>query len=1073
MKLDKKPLHVVLLGPDGSGKSSVAQALIQRPGLAFEFRSLHRWTLGILPPLEAIVDWLERRGWLKRPEPASPQGRHAEVHRPLPAWLSGAIVSYHALDMALARISLRRMRGRAGLVLFDRSFLDFLVLPGHAAVPRWFMRLCWAAVAKPDLVLYLDRDPAAIYRDKPELTEQEIERQQRAIETLISHMPQALRVDARHGLAATVDRVCAVVDAQRLAGTAPTALDHFEAQVQANPQAIALDIGGQAWSYEALHAHARAAAAALHDAGMRRGDVVVVHGPRGAANVAGLLGTWMTGGIVLLLDAASPLARCSQLWKAASARWLISTSHEPPEWAPPAACVAWPRGAPALPARATGRLPPRSAGVSAGTGKGMPTAHGPAYLCFTSGTTGQPKGVIGSHEGLAHFLDWQRSRFAIGPGDRVAHVTHLGFDVVLREMLVPLVSGATLVVPDPDDQWPDRLLPWMAAAGATVLHAVPSLASRWLAATEPARRGCPSLRLTLFAGEPLGERLVRAWRQAHPAATIANLYGPTETTLAKFAAVVPDPPAAGVQAVGQPLPGCRAWVLDEAGHPCPPGVAGEVMIATPHRSLGLLGADTLERCRFDVNPATGDPLDIVFRSGDRGMLLPDGSLQVLGRLDTQLKVRGVRVEPAEVEAVISRQPGVRQAVVVGVEGPAGDTELAAYIVPDDPPPRLECIHAALRDALPAALRPSYLALVPEVALTERGKLDRRRLPPLHATEAAATTEPGRPGPAAAVQLQGIWGEILGHGHFGPDSNFFSVGGDSIKALMLALRVAALTGRPPQADWVYEHPALSAQAGWLQDVAAGLSGRGSMQPMTFGAGRPRRLVALPPMLGYGLVYHRLARHLPDHEIVAFDFPVQGNPVAAYMQAIPDDGRPLVLLGYSAGGNLAFEVARHWEALGRTVDRVIMLDTNRWEGPERATERLPDAEIEAIVQANLGQLKALFEADEHFARYVARAESMAAMAVRMRAFLRFERDCRNTGRITADIHLIHSEQFGPCLSWAQATRGLWTVHAGRGQHLQMLHGETARENAQAVLAALSGRGPAPQGASQPSPSLAESP
>jgi non-ribosomal peptide synthetase component F len=209
----------------------------------------------------------------------------------------------------------------------------------------------------------------------------------------------------------------------------------------------------------------------------------------------------------------------------------------------------------------------------------------PAYLFFTSGTTGRPKGIRGTHGGLAHFLAWQRATFALAPDDRIAQLTSLSFDVVLRDLFLALTSGAALCLPPPDLE-PAHPWPWFAAAGVTRLHAVPALAALWL---DRAAVPLPRLRTVFFAGEPLPAALVQRWRAvAGPGHEIINLYGPTETTLAKCWYRVPDPPPPGVQPVGQPLPEAEVFVLDEAGRPCADGVAGELVIRTPHRTLGYL-----------------------------------------------------------------------------------------------------------------------------------------------------------------------------------------------------------------------------------------------------------------------------------------------------------------------------------------------------------------------------------------------------------------------------------------------------------------------------------------------------
>lgn len=1054
MASNKKSVLVALIGPDGSGKSTVARGLEARAGLAFCSKAVHRWTLGALPPLSPLVDAIDRLRPSRRRAPsgsveaAGPdKATHSGMFKPLPAWQSALIVGYHALDLALSRLTLWRRRSWGELRVMDRSFLDFFVVPGHAALPRWFLQACWAITAKPDLLLVIEREPADIYRDKPELTQAEIRRQQAAVASLPPGCGRTLHLDGRWGAQVMVEQAAAAIDSLRLNGSFEGPLTMFLRRAQDAPQALAIEDGAVHWTYGQLRAYAEGVARSLGQAGARRGDVVALQGRRGRELCAALLGTWMAGGVALMLDERHPPARRRQMCATAAVRWLVRLprSREEPI-APDAADEAAALG---LPEHAEVRLRDHPVAGDDSTPESWRPLHGqgPAYVMFTSGTTGVPKGVVGGHEALGHFLAWQRDRFQVQPGDRVAHLTHVAFDVVLREVLVPLVSGATLVVPDSDDEWPDRVMPWMQEKGITLLHAVPSLAQQWLASTPPLRRGVASLRWTLFAGEPLTDSLVLAWQQAHPQVRIANLYGPTETTLAKFCAEVSYPPAPGVQAVGHPLPDCRAWVLNDAGRPCAPGEPGEILLATPHRALALIGEGGQDKS-FGVNPVTGDPLDLVYRTGDRGCWNADGSLQVLGRIDGQVKVRGVRVEPAEVERAMLRLPQVRQALVGALPDAQGQLELVACVVMDGPGD-LGALQQTLREHLPQALRPSHIRCVTSLPLTERGKLDRRALGRWF-ENAKAQAGPQWPETAQARRLRQAWIEILGHDGFGPNDDFFAVGGDSLKALMLALRMAKWTGRAPLARWAYDQPTANDQLNWWDAVLQGQIGQGTMQPMIFGSGRPHRVIGLPPLLGYGLVYHRLARNLPEHEILAFDFPEHGDPIEAYLQALSGELRPLVLLGYSAGGNLAFELARRWEAQGGMVQRIVMLDSNRWLTPEQ----LADDEIERIIAGNLAHLQSLFDADEHFARYAAEQDGQLAMAQRMRAFLRYEREHLNTGSVQADLIYIQSEQFPACTQWASATRGAWTLTQGHGQHLQMLHGATADLNAAVIGPALRG-------------------
>ena len=267
------------------------------------------------------------------------------------------------------------------------------------------------------------------------------------------------------------------------------------------------------------------------------------------------------------------------------------------------------------------------------------------------------------HAGLSHFIAWQRKAFDIGSGDRAAQLTGLSFDVVLRDVFMPLASGATLVIPDSSDVLPDRMIEWLSAARITLMHTVPSLAASWVADGE--LTPVETLRYTFFAGEPLTDGLARRWRtNVAPGGDIVNLYGPTETTLAKCFYTLPADPEPGVQAIGSPLPQCQVLVLDSLGRPCGLGQPGEIHIRTPYRTLGYLNPAAGSDSRFWVNPKRDDPGDRIYRTGDRGRYRYDGVLEILGRLDDQIKIRGIRIEPVEIQSVIARHPAVAEAIVL-------------------------------------------------------------------------------------------------------------------------------------------------------------------------------------------------------------------------------------------------------------------------------------------------------------------------------------------------------------------------------------------------------------------------
>ena len=373
----------------------------------------------------------------------------------------------------------------------------------------------------------------------------------------------------------------------------PTVRRLLQDRVAADPTAPAVECGRVRWTYAELWERAEAIRTALGlDPAAARRPVVAVSGHRGPALVAALVAVLAGGGVLAAIDPRLPRLRQQAVLSAAGARLAVLAAGpagpDGPDGADQAESPLRRDGITVVDVSADGRPGWPGGGddgnigvaveaafdVASEVGRGHPSETG--YLCFTSGTTGQPKGVLGREAGLAHFLLWQRAAFEVGPGDRTGFLTGLSFDVMLRDLLLPLVSGATLCIPEQGDElMPGDLLAWLAEQRITAVHTVPALAAAWLA-ERPADGPVPDrLRLAFFAGEPLAGALVERWRAACPACTAVNLYGPTETTLAVCSWTVPAAPAGGVQPVGRPLPGIQALVLDPDLAGCGVGEVGE------------------------------------------------------------------------------------------------------------------------------------------------------------------------------------------------------------------------------------------------------------------------------------------------------------------------------------------------------------------------------------------------------------------------------------------------------------------------------------------------------------------
>ena len=561
----------------------------------------------------------------------------------------------------------------------------------------------------------------------------------------------------------------------------------FLANAETNPSQIALRQEGREWTYQELARSAQEVAAALICRGLQPGDVVALSGQRSFGLIAGMMGVLLARGVLLMLDSSLPLTRRLFMLQAASGKHWLSvqdangavetgdqafTSLPLTQVSPSGSLLDGPQGSPAL---------------------DPTTVHpeDPAYIFFTSGTTGVPKGIRGTHKGLSHFLRWEQEALSLRSTDRVAQLTGLSFDVVLRDIFLPLSAGATLSLPDTESTpHGTDTISWMKRERVTILHTVPSLAAAWLDSLA-SRADLPDLRWVLMAGEPLTDTLVDRWREKMGTThEILNLYGPTETTLAKCAYRIPPNPSAGVQAIGRPLPNTQALVINRADQLCGIAEAGEIVIRTPFRTLGYLNGAKESPSGFAANPFGNDPRDLIYRTGDRGSYGNDGLLHISGRIDDQVKIRGNRVEPGEVAAVLAQHPELQECAVLARDDQNGEKVLFAYLVrkPKSTDITIVALRDFLKERLPDYMLPQAFVLLEKLPLTPNGKLDRKALLATEMTPLQRGGDYVAPRDTIEQTLAKLWSDLLRLERVGIRDDFFELGGHSLIATRLVSQI---------------------------------------------------------------------------------------------------------------------------------------------------------------------------------------------------------------------------------------------------------------------------------------------
>ncbi|WP_164021874.1 non-ribosomal peptide synthetase, partial [Pyxidicoccus trucidator] len=559
-----------------------------------------------------------------------------------------------------------------------------------------------------------------------------------------------------------------------------TCIHHlFEAQVRRTPDAPALGFEGSWLSYRELDAHSNQLAHHLRSLGVGPEVRVGLCAERSLELVVGLFAILKAGGAYVPLDPSYPRQRLE---------WMLEDSR-------PAVILAQPALLARLPEAPGASVVPLSLGDE--SLRGLPT-HAPAslttpdtlaYVIFTSGSTGRPKGAMNSHRAVCNRLLWIQHADALSPQDIVLQKTPFSFDVSVWEFFWPLISGARLVLARPGGhQEPDYLVRLISEQRVTITHFVPSMLQHFL--EQPGLESCSSLRRVMCSGEALSPELAQRCLQRLPSAQLHNLYGPTEAAVEVTA--FHCLPQHGLRSIpiGRPISNTVIRLLDSHLRPVPTGVPGELFIGGVQVGRGYLARPELTAERFIPDPFASEPGARLYRTGDKARWLADGNIEYLGRLDFQVKVRGLRIELGEIEAALELHPQVRQAVVVVREdSSSGDKRLVAYVVPPsgEQAPDFSALRDALKQKLPEYMVPSAFVSMETLPLNSSGKLDRKALPAPDLSRSEPRSAYVAPRNDVEQRLCDIWALLLGVKQVGIHDNFFELGGDSIISLQVVAR----------------------------------------------------------------------------------------------------------------------------------------------------------------------------------------------------------------------------------------------------------------------------------------------
>ncbi|MEU8180867.1 amino acid adenylation domain-containing protein [Micromonospora sp. NPDC049047] len=680
------------------------------------------------------------------------------------------------------------------------------------------------------------------------------------------------------------------------------------------PDAEAVSFGGERLTFAELDERSARLAGELARRGVGRGSIVGVCLQRCLDLPVALLAVVRAGAAYLPLEPSYPPRRLAYMVADAEPTVVVSERRWQPVL-PAEATVLWLDDVPYAPP-----LPPVR-------------VHGTdlAYVMYTSGSTGDPKGVMCTHQGIVNRLLWMQETYALGSDDTVLHKTPYGFDVSVWEFFWPMLAGARLVVAEPGGhQDPDYLHRVIAAERVTTVHFVPSMLRAFLDTAAP--QPLPSLRRVVCSGEALPADLAESFHD-RLGGELHNLYGPTEAAV-DVTAWHHRPGDGDVVPIGRPIANTTIHVLDRWLNPVPVGVPGELFIGGVSLARGYLNRPELTAASFIPDPFSDRPGARLYRTGDLARHRPDGALEYLGRTDHQVKLRGQRVELGEIEAQLRRHPAVADAVVT-VAGPA----LAAYLIPQpqQSAPTSAELRAHLAAMLPAHMVPASYTPLAEIPRTPNGKVDRGALPRPGVPDAGGHAAPASP---EQQVLADVWGEVLGTGPVGVHDNFFALGGDSLLAIQARQR-ARERGLDISLQQLFQHPTVAS----LAAVAAPISAPDEQGRATATGQRlPASLEDAYPLtrLQLGMLFH--AEYSPDearyHNIARFrlDRPLDEPRLRAALQA---------LLARHPALRTSFDLAGFDEPMQlvhRTVE--LTLDTYDLVGSPAAQR---DAEVERYAEA----------------------------------------------------------------------------------------------------------------------------
>jgi len=701
----------------------------------------------------------------------------------------------------------------------------------------------------------------------------------------------------------------------------------FEAQAARTPQATAVVHGNQELTYDEINRQANQLAHYLKKRGIGPDVAVGICMHRSIEMLVGLLGILKAGGAYLPLDASYPPERLSFMIEDAAVSLVLTQERLRASLLDHSAqliCLdsEW----------------SRVGTESENTPVNVATPLNLVYIIYTSGSTGRPKGVMITHTGLGNYLSWCTQAYAVGEGSGSLVHSPLGFDLTVTSLLAPLVCGQRVTLLS-EEEGIDGLSKALSDCwDYSLLKITPSHVEGLNYSLAP-EAAADATRALIIGGEALLGETLEFWRREAPGTRLINEYGPTETVVGCCVYEVPATDAAfGPVPIGRPIANTQLYILDDHMQVVPIGVPGELYIGGAGVARGYLKRPELTAEKFLPHPFAKESGARLYKTGDLARYLSGGTIEFLGRIDHQVKVRGHRIELGEIETSLMQHSGVRESVVIARDGSDRAKELVAYVVPEpDASPSVEELQSFLRAKLPEYMVPAAFTMLEALPLTSNGKVDRRSLPAPELSRPDLRQPYVAPRDALEEQLVKACEQVLARRSVGIRDNFFALGGDSLLAVRLFAQIENRFGRKLPLATLFKSPTIEQLAQLL---------RGTESKHTWSSLVPvQQKGSLPPLFcihaggANVLIYRPLARHLGTEQPV-YALQARGldglmepltrvEEMASYylkeIRSLQPEG-PYHLLGASFGGLVAFEMAHQLNAQGQQVALLAMLNTN---------------------------------------------------------------------------------------------------------------------------------------------------